>query len=196
MELTPNRLVGYNLARIRRERGWTQDVAAEHLEPHLGTLWSKAVFCQAERSVAGTRVRAFTADEIVAFARAFEVPLSWFFMPPDVGELGVRRSDQPKDLLDVLFGTGHEKVWGRLGRVIREGPPALRAKRAALAGAWIGRRFRELLEARMGPVNDLAGSLMELSTALVEVGQQAVSDTARRETAGAAKTKASRKAKR
>ncbi len=44
--------------------------------------WSKASVSQAERSVAGGFVRNFTADEIVAFARAFELPVTWFFMPP------------------------------------------------------------------------------------------------------------------
>ncbi len=33
-------------------------------------------------SVGGNRVRQFDADEIVAFARAFDLPVTWFFMPP------------------------------------------------------------------------------------------------------------------
>lgn len=80
--LTPNQVVGYNLSRAREQKGWTQDQAAEALEPYLGVRWSKASVSQAERSVAGGFVRNFTADEIVAFARAFELPLTWFFMPP------------------------------------------------------------------------------------------------------------------
>jgi transcriptional regulator with XRE-family HTH domain len=80
--LTPNQVVGYNLAQARQLKGWTQDQAAEALEPYLGVRWSKASFSQAERSVAGGFVRNFTADEIVAFARAFELPVTWFFMPP------------------------------------------------------------------------------------------------------------------
>jgi transcriptional regulator with XRE-family HTH domain len=80
--LTPNQVVGYNLTRAREQKGWTQDQAAEALEPYLGVRWSKASVSQAERSVAGGFVRNFTADEIVAFARAFELPLTWFFMPP------------------------------------------------------------------------------------------------------------------
>ncbi|HSH23898.1 MAG TPA: hypothetical protein VK975_07545 [Acidimicrobiales bacterium] len=32
--------------------------------------------------MAGGFVRNFTADEIVAFARAFDQPVTWFFMPP------------------------------------------------------------------------------------------------------------------
>ncbi len=80
--LTPNQVVAYNLARARELKGWTQDQAAEALEPYLGVRWSKASVSQAERSVAGGFVRNFTADEIVAFARAFDQPVTWFFMPP------------------------------------------------------------------------------------------------------------------
>ncbi len=79
---TPNQVVAYNLTGAREHRGWTQDEAAEALVPYLGTRWSKASFSQAERSVAGRFIRNFDADEIVAFARAFEVPVTWFFLPP------------------------------------------------------------------------------------------------------------------
>jgi hypothetical protein len=80
--LTPNQVVAYNLAQARLEKGWTQDQACEALEPYLGSRWSKANYSAAERSVDGNRVRQFDADEIVAFARAFDLPVTWFFMPP------------------------------------------------------------------------------------------------------------------
>jgi len=79
---TPNQVVAHNLARAREWKGWTQDQAAEALAPYLGARWSKASLSQAERSVAGRFIRNFNADEIVAFARAFELPVTWFFMPP------------------------------------------------------------------------------------------------------------------
>ena len=80
--LTPNQVVAFNLTRAREWRGWTQEEAAVALEPYLGKRWSNASVSQAERSVAGRFIRNFDADEIVAFARAFEVPIGWFFMPP------------------------------------------------------------------------------------------------------------------
>ena len=71
------------------------------LEPYLGVRWSKTSFSQAERSVAGKFIRNFTADEIVAFARAFEVPVTWFFMPPPAwAEPGIPTT------LDVPGATG------------------------------------------------------------------------------------------
>lgn len=189
MNLTPNQLVAYNLQRIRRVQGLTQEEAAERLQPHIGSLWSKAVWSAAETSIQSVRRREFTADEIVAFARAFEVPIAWFFLPPDVGDLGVRRNSQTPDLLDLLFGTGvgYERVWDRVRHLIENSPPTLQARRRGLAGAWLGRRFRELLELRMGSINDLVGHLDKLAKALVEVGQEAVSDAVDRETSPKAK---------
>lgn len=113
--LTPNQVVAFNLARAREWRGWTQGQAAAALEPYLGVLWSKASVSQAERSVAGKVVRNFSADEIVAFSRAFGVPVAWFFMPPtpwaaqgmpvklsvpDADDFGASLAE----LLDLVFG--------------------------------------------------------------------------------------------
>jgi hypothetical protein len=80
--LTPNQVIAYNLAQARLWKDWTQEQACEALEPYLGKRWSKANYSAAERSVDGTRIRQFDADEIVAFARAFQMPIGWFFLPP------------------------------------------------------------------------------------------------------------------
>jgi transcriptional regulator with XRE-family HTH domain len=76
--LTPNQLVAAKLREARLQRGWTQEEAAARLEPYLGERWSVAVFSAAERSVAGKRVRQFTADDIAAFAKAFDMSPAWF----------------------------------------------------------------------------------------------------------------------
>jgi transcriptional regulator with XRE-family HTH domain len=80
--LTPNQVVAFNLAEAREWKGWTQQQLAEALEPYLGKRWSKASVSQAERSLAGKFIRQFDADELVALARAFDLPIGWFFMPP------------------------------------------------------------------------------------------------------------------
>ena len=80
--LSANQLVAYNLMRIRKTLGLSQEQAAQRLEPFLGTLWSKAVYSAAERSYHGSRIRQFTADDLVAFALAFGVPVAYFFLPP------------------------------------------------------------------------------------------------------------------
>ena len=58
--------------------------AAERMEPFLGQRWSKATFSAAERSFDyPERIRQFTADELTAFSAAFELPVPFFFLPPD-----------------------------------------------------------------------------------------------------------------
>lgn len=106
--LTPNQLVAYNLQRARRLRKWTQEEAAAHLEPFLGVRWSKASWSAAERSVAGDRVRQFSADEVVAFARGFGLSVAFFFMPasPNVAA-GLKAPDRTLafgEALVVAFG--------------------------------------------------------------------------------------------
>lgn len=88
-EATPNQVVAYNLWRVRKMvKGWTQEQAAKKLkdlkgdQEALGLDWSKASFSAAERSMSGTRVRKFSADEILSFALVFDVPVAWFFLPP------------------------------------------------------------------------------------------------------------------
>jgi hypothetical protein len=80
--LTPNQVVAFNLVQARLWRNWTQQQAAEACAPYLGARWSKTTWSAAERSVNGDRIRQFDADEIVAFARGFELPVTWFLLPP------------------------------------------------------------------------------------------------------------------
>jgi transcriptional regulator with XRE-family HTH domain len=120
--LSPNQVVAFNLARAREDKGWTQDQAAEALAPYLGTRWSKASVSQAERSIAGKFIRKFDADEIVAFARAFELPISWFFMPPPPWSnqpgVAVKLSTPDAEpfgaalglLVDLVFGDAHQQA--------------------------------------------------------------------------------------
>ena len=132
-------MVAFNLTRAREWKGWTQDQAAEALEPYLGKRWSKASVSQAERSVAGRVIRNFDADEIVAFARAYDLPVTWFFMPPPPW------SDQPgrpvkldtpdakqtgtalAELVDLVFGDEHHQALlaMRLQGWLDQSPPEL-----------------------------------------------------------------------
>ena len=113
--LTPNQVVAFNLTRAREWRGWTQEQLAEALEPYLGKRWSKASVSQAERSVAGKFIRQFDADELVALARALDVPIGWFFMPPppwadDATPVKLSTPDAQQfgtalaELVDIVFG--------------------------------------------------------------------------------------------
>ena len=118
--LTPNQVIAYNLAQARLWKGWTQEQACDALEPYLGKRWSKANYSAAERSVDGNRIRQFDADEIVALARAFDMPISWFFLPPRPwASPGVPAKLQTPDaellgaplalLADLVFGEDHQR---------------------------------------------------------------------------------------
>jgi transcriptional regulator with XRE-family HTH domain len=105
--------VAFNVAKARLLRGWTQEEAAEQLAPYLGTRLSAASFSAIERSVDVGRSREFSANELLAFARAFRLPITWFFTPPspawdgvgistpDAGEAGL----DPMEMLDAVLGT-------------------------------------------------------------------------------------------
>lgn len=105
---TPNQVVAHNLTRARQLRGWTHNQAADALAPHLGVRLSMASLSAIERSVANpTRVKQFTADELIALSRAFKLPLGWWFTPPDDGTLATadgKRIGFPH-LVDVVLGT-------------------------------------------------------------------------------------------
>lgn len=82
---TASQVVAHNLTRARELRSLTQTDVAERLTRFTGSNWSQATVAQAEGSVAGHRVRQFTANELVALARTFDLPVLFFFMPPDDG---------------------------------------------------------------------------------------------------------------
>lgn len=99
----PNQIVAFNVAKARLLRGWTQEQAAEALAPYLGTKLSGASFSAIERSVDVGRGREFNADELLAFARGFRLPLAWFFTPPSAWEgAGIATPDAGTDGLDPL----------------------------------------------------------------------------------------------
>jgi transcriptional regulator with XRE-family HTH domain len=81
--MTANQLVAQNLKRARQHAGLTQAQAADRLEPYLGRRLNKANFSALERSAADGRKREFSADEILAFACAFELSVSYFFTPQE-----------------------------------------------------------------------------------------------------------------
>ena len=82
---TPNQVVAGNLTRLRQRRGLTQGEVARLLSSVAGKEWTEAMVAHAERSVTGNRVREFTADDLVTFARAFDVPVLYFLTPPPTG---------------------------------------------------------------------------------------------------------------
>lgn len=81
--MSANELVSYNLLRARRMRGWKQSEVGELLGRYTGRAWSNASVSAAERAWQGGRPRKFDADEIAALSQIFDVPYSFFLLPPD-----------------------------------------------------------------------------------------------------------------
>lgn len=110
---TASQVVAHNLTRARELRGLTQAEIAERLSRFTGASWTATTVAQAEGSVAGNRLRQFTANELVALARTFDLPVLYFFLPPDSGEGEFHTSDVagggwPWEYLVIL-------LWGHSG---------------------------------------------------------------------------------
>jgi hypothetical protein len=116
--MTANQVVAYNVAKARSLRHWTQQQAAERLAPFLGASLSPASFSALERSAWNAkRIKVFSADELVALARGFDLPLGFFLVPPPLAHgilLSTPASDgvgeDPMVLLDAVLGTPENLV--------------------------------------------------------------------------------------
>jgi transcriptional regulator with XRE-family HTH domain len=99
-----NEVVAYNFKRARDLYGWTQDEVADRLERFLGVRLPQASISGIERGYRG-RHREFDAQELLAFACCFDVPLIWFFIPPPEDHRHLRgTSDQVNGLYALLLG--------------------------------------------------------------------------------------------
>lgn len=78
-----NEIVSYNLMRARRINAWKQQDVADLLTRYTGRAWSNASVSAAERAWQGGRQRKFDANELVALTKIFDVPLGYFFLPPE-----------------------------------------------------------------------------------------------------------------
>lgn len=92
---TASQVVAHNLSRARELRGLTQSEAAERLSRFTGTRWSQVTVAQAESWASGQRVRQFGADELVALARTFDLPVLYFLLPPEDGRRSFGTPDSP-----------------------------------------------------------------------------------------------------
>ncbi|NLT34277.1 MAG: helix-turn-helix transcriptional regulator [Gaiellales bacterium] len=188
--ITGNQVVAYNLRMARLRRGWTQEEAAERLEPYLGVRWSKASYSAAERSIERQdRIRNFTADELLAFSLAFELPVAWFLLPPepDVGgrmpliaypgaEEG--RGHHPGVLIELVFGTpeGQAQLEQRLAEILRRLPLAEQGRYMELVSHVAGLAGLSAVRNTLGDLSVWIENLQDL-TALLEQAQAQTTET-------------------
>lgn len=187
--LTVNQVVAHNLRAARALRGWTQEEAAAHLEPFIGSLWSRANFSAAERSAdpSSTRVRNFSADDIVAIAGAFELPVGYFFTPPvrarDVDEsylgheeVGITTSGGPSFRVDeymrVTFGSeeGRDHLRARLKELVQWSPSLGDAAQASVES------LTHFIDAKLAAVGayaeDYARNLLDVAALLMRAAEE------------------------
>ena len=117
-----SQVVAHNLTQARELRGMTQTEVAERLSQFTGTAWTATTVAQAEGSVTGNRVRQFTANELVALARTFDLPVLYFFLPPEdkAGTLRIARRRRARDAVGVPAAPG-VGPYGELPRGRRSG---------------------------------------------------------------------------
>lgn len=183
-------MVGYNLRRARHLRGLTMEQAGEALEPYIGGQWSKSVWSIAETAIGGGRVRRFDADDIAAFALAFDLPIAWFFMPPDPEDvdegtvIATADADEPRasrdtdvDLADafaIAFGRGAASdLWAELDRRTAGLPKRARTRARTVAEdavwEWAVRQAPDEVER----LRDLLPHVREVANVIEAVVNQA-----------------------
>jgi hypothetical protein len=81
--LTVHQVVAFNFRRAREEQGWTQTQTGEALEPFIGYRLNQAGVSAIEKTFDSDRRRNIDVAEVMAFARCFDKPVGWFFLPPE-----------------------------------------------------------------------------------------------------------------
>jgi len=196
--MTPNQIVAFNVAKARALRGWTQEQAADELAPYLGARLSGPSFSALERSAwTPTRVKQFSADDLLALSRGFDLPIGYFFTPPapdfdaglaapDAGSKGL----DPIVLLDAILGTPdnlgpwEEQLLAYASSVApmpkskREKPSVSPADLPDRIKPRRALRARALLRGALGDASDAADVLERLAEVLRVVDETAQDDIA------------------
>ena len=171
-----NQVVAYNVRAARELRGWTQEEFADRLEPHLGQRLTQASISGIERAWDGDRKREFDAQEILVFARVFDLPMLWFLLPPPGEHRLIAGTERPVDELYMyLLGRPDqlEPVYERLRQIGVVNPTAAEETVERITGQparsrqWSYKeRRKELLLALLNQHAD------DLDNAIDELGRQ------------------------
>ena len=81
--LTVHQVVAHNVYKARTLRGWSQQQAAEAISTTLGKPLTAAGLSAIGRRSRSRRQRVIDVAELVAYARAFGLPIAWFFLSPE-----------------------------------------------------------------------------------------------------------------
>ena len=208
--MTPNQIVAYNVIKARALRGWTQEQAAEALAPYLGAKLSGPSFSNLERSaVKVDRIKQFSADDLLALSRGFDLPIGFFFTPPPPGEdaglygpdAGMKGLD-PIVLLDAILGTpdnlgywvdellAYSASHAPMPRSKREKPSVSPDDLAERLTPLVELRAKALLRKALGDLDGGADLLERLAEAIRGMDETARGGTVRRAARGGTADKA------
>lgn len=143
--LTVHQIVAYNFRRAREEEGWTQTQTSEMLQPYLGYRLNQAGVSAIERTFDSDRRRNIDVAEVVAFARCFQRPIGWFFLPPPrfgehliepaSNDANSRHNETTLELIYHVLGRpqGWRSLLGRIDElIVTDGPAAREAVEIAI----------------------------------------------------------------
>jgi hypothetical protein len=198
--MTPNQIVAYNVIKARALRGWTQEQAAEVLAPYLGAKLSGPSFSNLERSaVKVDRIKQFSADDLLALSRGFDLPIGFFFTPPppamDAGLYGPDAGNKGLDpivLLDAILGTpdnldywidellAYSASHAPMPRSKREKPSVSPTDLADRLTPLVDLRAKALLRKALGDLDGASDLLERLAEAIRGMDETAPAGTADR----------------
>ncbi|MDP9398300.1 MAG: hypothetical protein M3P96_11005 [Actinomycetota bacterium] len=160
-----------NLRAGRLLRNMTQAKLGKELTKRTGKEWSRATVSAAERSAETTRTREFDADDLLAFALALDLPVTYFLLPPEGFEGEVHASTDPEvtrragltrsGLADAVLGSREP------------GPEYVRRLRDLGRAALLG-RDAEIVDARevaRDVADEIAARIEELRAVAERLGE-------------------------
>lgn len=137
--LDVNAVVSYNVRAIRERRRMTQQGVADRLAQLTGHQLPQASISAMERGFDGDRRRRFDAHELYLLAQVFDVPITYFFIPPpDMTDTTLADSGRPvTELYRSLLGTDDQldAIDERLSTIGVDSPGGASEVLTALFGA-------------------------------------------------------------
>lgn len=169
-----NAVVAYNVRAVRNLRGLTQEQVAERLAVFTGQRLPQASISNMERSFDSNRRRLFDAHLLYLLSKVFDVPVIYFFLPPQTClDHTVAGTDEPvRSLVDAVLGAPESlgAVDKRLVELSRRPAgdntmAAATSEPSRTTERWRSelRRLSEVdCHARLREIADLLGSLVDL----------------------------------
>ena len=188
--LDVNAIVSFNIRELRERRNWTQQYVAQKLSMLTGHQLPQASISAMERGFDGERRRRFDAHELYLLALVFDVPITYFFLPPpDTGFDELVDSGRPvSELYRTLVGSDWQlaEMDERLTQLkIKNPEEADRAVSLIMGGpdrallnwhkhyrTWRKERLAALVKEYGDALDDVADKLGQFAEAIIALGPQ------------------------